>query len=1033
MIKEIKYNGYTESPSDLSCPDGDLATAINVIQEDGSLRPIHKPKEMFGLSDTQEILFIHKDSDFCNYIIRETSAKGKVSFRPHNGTNASSAFLTLEDGEEYVDINAIGRMLVVSTSLHLHYIRYKDGKYIYLGTQVPDVRIDFGLDTEAYMQRQYAVHTLSDNTSAESSFTEIVFSKESTFQTTSKYTKAGLKAYYQDFQLKESLDTSHEYKIGFLEYDSNWNIYTHEVYGVSSDGFKLICRHKNPTIFSVGQEYSTIRVVLYIDAVFSFSQVGDAPTTSMPGDTIDVLTTIYKGLETTSVKKKITYDAENYEAVMGAVNSFVNTNAIAENKFIHPFFVRYAVRMSDGTYTRASDPILLIPNSGYAPLVRYGFTTRSYFELYSFISELQYKVLKAVPDEWTDVIAGVDIFVSQPAYPYKQGENFDGSKQLMKFLTLSDVKGTDYTISRSGDIDTEPEVVVTDLIDKIEDKYDYSTEKIQDYAIVRIAENADQRKDLYEIGTFYLVKSIDIADFKVMEDYQTLDMEDGTLSSLAGREVLTDNALSRNTFRNAHLSGYNQRLHLYDYEMVLATPTPPMRTNGSPHESAYADAAKLYKAIVYIKTSDGLRIAEYTADGEEQYLSRPFKWFYYPHNGAYKLRLFFQQDTEGTDDKPYGTTLVEDITLTQHKTLNGAYWLSDDLSQREEKYDVSFCLDEVPQETNKDHVYRPSSVLQSSVNSVFVFLPSLIATLGVQRIYNLSSAAKALSQGQFGQFPLYAFTTDGVWALEVASTGAYSSKQPISRDVCITPEAITQLDSEVIFPTDRGLMLIRGSEISCVSDNINSETPFDISKLPCSGVLHKMLGHSDTDEDCVKLIPFSEYLSQCRMMYDYSHQRIFVYAPGKNYAYVYSLKSQTWGMTDCRIKYGTNYYPEAIAVDMNNKVVNFSSFDGEAEQKAKVLYITRPLKLDAPFLYKTIDTLIQRGEFERFDIGSILYGSRDMINWFVVWSSKDHTLRGFRGTGYKYFRIAGIGELDSNEMVYGASIQFEPRETNQLR
>jgi hypothetical protein len=1020
MIKEIKYNGYTESPSDLSCPDGDLATAINVIQEDGSLRPIHKPKEMFGLTDTQEILFIHKDSDFCNYIIRETSADGEVTFLPHDGTNASSAFLTLDEGEEYVDINAIGRILVVSTSLHLHYIRYKDGEYIYLGTQVPDVRIEFGLDTDAVMQRQYTSHTLSDNASAESSFNTIIYSNQGKFKKNGNYKKSGKYGYICTFNLSEPLSPSYEYKITLEKGTTRWRIYSYEIY----DQNERIFSKSKTGIFTVGHEVSSFTVALYLTVPLM---------AAMPGNYINAVVAIHKGLETSSVKKKITYDAENYTAVMGAVNSFVNTNAIADNKFIYPFFVRYAVRMFDGTYTRASDPILLIPNSGYAPLVRYGFTTRSYFELYSFISELQYKVLKAVPDEWTDVIAGVDIFVSQPAYPYKQGENFDASKQLVKCLPLSDAKGTDYTISRSGDIYTEPEVVSTDLIDMIEYKYDYSTECIQEYAIVRIAENADQRKDLFEIGTFYLVKSIDVADFKVTKDYQTLDMEDGTLSSLAGREVLTDNALSRNAFRNAHLSGYNQRVHLYDYEMILATPTPPMRTNGSPHESAYADAAKLYKAIVYIKTSDGLRIAEYTADGEEQYLSRPFKWFYYPHNGAYKLRLFFQQDTEGTDSKPYGTTSVEDITLTQHKTLNGAYWLSDDLSQREEKHDVAFCLDEVPQETSTDYVYRPSSVLQSSVNSVFVFLPSLIATLGVQRIYNLSSAAKALSQGQFGQFPLYAFTTDGVWALEVASTGAYSSKQPISRDVCITPEAITQLDSEVIFPTDRGLMLIRGSEVSCVSDNINSETPFDISKLPCSGVLHKMLGHSDTDEDCVKLIPFSEYLSQCRMMYDYSHQRIFVYAPGKNYAYVYSLKSQTWGMTDCRIKYGTNYYPEAIAVDMDNKVVNFSSFDGEAEQKAKVLYITRPLKLDAPFLYKTIDTLIQRGEFERFDIGSILYGSRDMINWFVVWSSKDHTLRGFRGTGYKYFRIAGIGELDSNEMVYGASIQFEPRETNLLR
>lgn len=49
MIKEIKYNGYTANPSDYACPDGDLATSIGVIPEDGSLKSILPPSECSGL------------------------------------------------------------------------------------------------------------------------------------------------------------------------------------------------------------------------------------------------------------------------------------------------------------------------------------------------------------------------------------------------------------------------------------------------------------------------------------------------------------------------------------------------------------------------------------------------------------------------------------------------------------------------------------------------------------------------------------------------------------------------------------------------------------------------------------------------------------------------------------------------------------------------------------------------------------------------------------------------------------------------
>ncbi len=996
MIKEIKYNGYTASPSDLPCPDGDLATAINVIQEDGSLRPIHKPKEMFGLTETQEILFIHKDSDFCNYIIRETSTDGKVSFLPHNGTKASSAFLTLEDGEEYVDINAIGRILVVSTSLHLHYIRYKDGKYIYLGTQVPDVRMKFKLKSNLIEYIYETQLTFDETASAESSYEAY---ENKTIEVQFNYTGTVTVGYafaVLDYALEKGIEYYFEMVGGYVFQIEA--IYSNETDLVGHDPEY----YRGVEIFD--SRSSDSAVVTQNTQILRLRIQTDNPVQSQKRR---VTISVRKGLTTAAYGEQVLkYTSENYEAVMGAANKFVAKYGSERNRFIYPFFVRYALRLADGSYARISDPILMIPNAGNVPFITFSSTRSKELLLYAFSSVLRYQFEGSIPSEWEGIIAGVDVYASSPVFSYDQGQAYDDTKHLMTFSHESAMKGKSYSYSI-----VDNGSMGGDLYERAKSLYEYDNRGEQkQYYNVSIAEKQNRIKELLDVANFYLIASFSTSDI-YKNDFQSVVIAKGVLSTLTNQQTLDDEMYSRYTFKNAHLASYNQRLHLFDYTQCYPEPQSPFST---------------VEATFYVHLS---------VDGETKtikgncgyYNDQWYKWFFFPHNNAKSLTIYLR-DTITEEYK------VVSLTLSQHPLLNGSYWLSTDLNETDEVFESweDIGADSYT-ETVDDMLHRPASIRQSPVNAPFTFPASLANDVGAQRILNISSAAKALSQGQFGQFPLYAFTTEGVWALEVASTGAYSSKQPISRDVCITPEAITQLDSEVIFPTDRGLMLIRGSEVSCVSDSINSETPFDISKLPCSGVLHKMLGHSDTDDDCVKLIPFSEYLSQCRMMYDYSHQRIFVYAPGKNYAYVYSLKSQTWGMTDCRIKYGTNYYPEAIAVDMDNKVVNFSSFDGEAEQKAKVLYITRPLKLDAPFLYKTIDTLIQRGDFERFDIGSILYGSRDMINWFVVWSSKDHTLRGFRGTGYKYFRIAGIGELDSGEMVYGASIQFEPRETNLLR
>lgn len=236
------------------------------------------------------------------------------------------------------------------------------------------------------------------------------------------------------------------------------------------------------------------------------------------------------------------------------------------------------------------------------------------------------------------------------------------------------------------------------------------------------------------------------------------------------------------------------------------------------------------------------------------------------------------------------------------------------------------------------------------------------------------------------------------------------------------------MDSAVLFATDRGIMLISGSQTQCITDAINAEEPFNLLQLPGMDKLHTMLGH-DVDT-CLPTAPFLDFISKCGMLYDYVHQRVIVYNPKFTYAYLYSLKSKEWGMMHSTIEAGINSYPEALAVDHNGALLNFSSMEGAPTNG---LFVTRPLKLDMPDILKTVDTVIQRGNFRRGHLQSVLYGSRDLYNWHLIWSSKDHCLRGFSGTPYKYFRIALLCNLSPDESIFGASLQFTPRQTNQPR
>ena len=234
-------------------------------------------------------------------------------------------------------------------------------------------------------------------------------------------------------------------------------------------------------------------------------------------------------------------------------------------------------------------------------------------------------------------------------------------------------------------------------------------------------------------------------------------------------------------------------------------------------------------------------------------------------------------------------------------------------------------------------------------------------------------------------------------------------------------------------------MLISGSQTQCISEAINSEYPFDALRLPGFDKLHTMLGHEPATDKCLPTLSFTKFLKQCRMLYDYVHQRVIVYAPGITYAYVFSLKTNQWGMMFSNIASHLNSYPDALAMDTKNAVLNFSVPITNTDKSipitdtVKSLYVTRPLKLEAANVLKTVASVIQRGLFRKGNVSTVLYGSRDLQNWHLVWSSKDHYLQGFRGSPYKYFRIAGVATLSPDENIYGASVEFTPRQTNKPR
>ena len=436
---------------------------------------------------------------------------------------------------------------------------------------------------------------------------------------------------------------------------------------------------------------------------------------------------------------------------------------------------------------------------------------------------------------------------------------------------------------------------------------------------------------------------------------------------------------------------------------------------------------------VIIRTEDGLRKVGYSVPAPLQNNTLDQILYncqmFYPDNRAVEMIIHYYRGP--LYDNPYGTYV---LPMEPCPMLNGAMTKGGIMTDMNVEFESVSNLDVHDLTGEVSQAYK---LYISDVNNPFIFPSTGINSVGSGRITGIATVNEPVSTGQFGYSDIYIFTTDGLWVAKIGSDGGLTSIQPVKADVCISPESITQLSGSVLFATARGIMEVVGNQTVCISDILNGYLRVSPHTLPHADELHHLLGHSDTS--CLNPAPFLEYVQGCRMIYDYTHQRIVVFNPtiedGERkytYAYVYSLKSKLWGMMYSDLSYGFNSYPDAMAVVAGDEVNNVVTLSGSDTVFNKQMLITRPMKLGATDTLKSIRNLIQRGVFNRGDVNTVLYGSRDLINWHLIGSSTYHDLRNLRGTGYKYFRIASVTSLAKGESLSGVTIEAVPKHTNLL-
>lgn len=367
-------------------------------------------------------------------------------------------------------------------------------------------------------------------------------------------------------------------------------------------------------------------------------------------------------------------------------------------------------------------------------------------------------------------------------------------------------------------------------------------------------------------------------------------------------------------------------------------------------------------------------------------------------------------------------------------------------------------LADVQKEGIPSNKYEPSVEIETKKNEMNVSafadptVTSDIYTIGTGKIIGICSNTVALSSGQFGEYPLYVFTTEGIYSCGLSDDKLkYKQILPISRDICNNANSICQVDKGVFFSSDKGLMVISGSESVCVSDVVKGEPNATESIVYNNAIENARLVDLKGN---ISEVDFVEYLKTCQICYLYKKNKLLITNKSKNadgtplydYSYMYDLQEKIFTKIAYSYDYVISDYPNDMLVKNDGEKSIVYEFPIEsADENIDTMIETRAIKLgteDIKSSYKVVlNGLFLTDKNTDNHIGIYVFGSLDCEKWTYIGGNEIkcsyETIRNIgckvERMGVKYMRVLFVGKLRKGSKIDTISISSAKKYASKIR
>lgn len=663
--------------------------------------------------------------------------------------------------------------------------------------------------------------------------------------------------------------------------------------------------------------------------------------------------------------------------------------------FVSPFFVRAAIELYDGSYTKITNPVLMWPctlDNHYA--IRSG-ADNEYLHMFLNGSRL-FCSMTTDYTKYKDIVKNVVLFVTAPVELY----DLVGNQQI-DTLAQGEIKTDGIYRAANETLSTyHKNTVATGSADQ----YHVLTRNLQDFY-----------NNLNSASIFYKLCEIGIKGVTGLDTANKIYST--TLETITTQKRLeSDDYYSHCALKADVLLAYNSRLNLASVSRGFF--------EGFGHFMPYEDPIEnTYYFYVKITTDTGdIWVKHKQVTHEKQGF-----YFFYPDARAKHVTIY----------KTSANVCVLDAELKEHPGLNGAYYLTTYVHEWQERY--NYIPEYVPsgdidadQADNAAMEMLPNYILTSEVNNPWIFKSEGYNKVGTGRILAISVVTMALSQDTFGKTPLVVFSESGVWGMHVDKTGMYEGVDPFTRDVIINPHNIIQTDGAVYFVSKRGLMVVyglenRGTGVQCVSERMNGKT-FNTANLTniSAGTDWNTIVTTCQGDDT-----FQKYICAAKtvMAYDYIDNRIIITNPDYGYSYILNIAdgSIAKNILPARVSNVINNYPDYL---MQSGGALYTLYkkprEEESNARRRAFILTRPMKLAGPVSKASLRQLMNVGMWGSDSVVETkLYFSDDLRTWYEDISR--------HGAAAKYYRIALYLYMLPTERLSGTIITSQERRTNNMR